>query len=107
MSVRLPSGELIPVLGRALVGRNPQARARESADQLIALGNSDRSVSKTHAVLEASRGGIDVSDRGSTNGTLIVTAAGETLACEPDVPVFAPVGSCIRVGSFELRVERA
>lgn len=66
------TGERVVVDTLVLVGRSPEARAGEQGARLVALPSSDMSVSKTHAqVVVASDGALVVTDRGSTNGSVL------------------------------------
>lgn len=105
--VLLPSGESIPILGRLLIGRDPEGRPGESVDKLISLGTRHRSVSKTHVSLEASDEGLVICDRGSTNGTQIIDVTGMVRQCVPDKPISVSGKTCIQIGTVELLVERA
>lgn len=71
--VTLDSGESFVVEGLVLVGRRPEPRAGEDVRHLVPLRSADMSVSKTHAQLApADDGVLVVTDRGSTNGSLLV-----------------------------------
>jgi pSer/pThr/pTyr-binding forkhead associated (FHA) protein len=71
--VTLDSGESFVVEGLVLVGRRPEPRAGEDVRHLVPLRSADMSVSKTHAqLLPADDGVLVVTDRGSTNGSLLV-----------------------------------
>ena len=71
--VSFDSGESFLVQGLTLVGRRPEPRADEDADQLVALRSDDMSLSKTHAQLQVVADGVlVVMDRGSTNGTVLL-----------------------------------
>ncbi len=65
-----------------------------------------RSVSKTHLRLDVAAGGVQVTDRHSTNGVVIVTA-GVDLRCVPGVPTPVPNGSTVRFGDRSLVVRQS
>ncbi|WP_395691012.1 RDD family protein [Nocardioides sp.] len=67
------SGESLVVEGPVLVGRRPEPRAGEVARTLLALPSADMSLSKTHASVQvAADGALVVTDRGSTNGSVLL-----------------------------------
>lgn len=71
--VTLDSGETLVVEGLGLVGRDPTARPGEPVRHVLPLTSGDMSISKTHAQLHlASDGALVVTDRGSTNGSILV-----------------------------------
>jgi hypothetical protein len=63
-------------------------------------------VSKTHALVEAAREGISVTDLHSTNGVRIRTDDIEPHELAPGIPAVVPPGSSLLLGDLELRVER-
>ena len=65
-----------------------------------------RSVSKTHALVEAAHDGVSVVDLHSTNGVRIRTADVELHELAPGIPAVIPPGASILLGDLELRVER-
>jgi uncharacterized RDD family membrane protein YckC len=66
------TGERVVVDTLVLVGRHPEARAGEQGARLVTLPSADMSVSKTHAqVVVAPDGALVVTDRGSTNGSVL------------------------------------
>lgn len=67
------TGEQVLLEGLALIGRRPEARPGEQPTHLIALPSADMSLSKTHAqVTLAPDGALVVTDRGSTNGSVLL-----------------------------------
>jgi uncharacterized RDD family membrane protein YckC len=66
------TGERVVVDTLVLIGRRPEARPGEQGARLVALPSADMSVSKTHAqVVVAPDGALVVTDRGSTNGSVL------------------------------------
>ncbi len=66
------TGERVVVDALVLIGRRPEPRPGEEAARLVALPSTDMSVSKTHAqVVVAPDGALVVTDRGSTNGSVL------------------------------------
>lgn len=95
--LEVESGERYTVDTKALVGRNPQA-PDGSGWILIKVEDPTRSVSKTHAELGVDTAGLWLTDRGSTNGTVVSAPGLPPRVAEPGVRVRVPVGSTIHVG---------
>lgn len=105
-SVRLDTGEELPVDGLTLLGRGPQARAGDSVSRLVPLQSSDMSVSKTHAQLQlADDGTLVAMDRGSTNGSVVVRR-GVPRHLSPGRPTTLLDGDVLRLGDRTLEVSR-
>lgn len=100
----LPDGRRIPVTGPTLLGRDPQPRPGEPAATLVSTG-ADRSVSKTHALVEPAPGGVALTDRRSTNGTAVLDADGRRRALAPETPTAVARGERIALGEVVLRLE--
>ncbi|WP_343994734.1 FHA domain-containing protein [Nocardioides dubius] len=59
--------------GLTLVGRSPEGRPGEPVRHAVALPSQDMSLSKTHAQFHlAGDGALVVTDRGSTNGSILI-----------------------------------
>ncbi|WP_454041335.1 RDD family protein [Cellulosimicrobium sp. Marseille-Q8652] len=101
--LELESGERRVVDGPALVGRNPQPADGEDWI-LVAVEDPTRSVSKTHVELGVDPDGLWVSDRGSTNGTVVSAPGAAPRVAEPGARVRVPVGATIHVGDRRLVV---
>ncbi|MGO1333799.1 MAG: FHA domain-containing protein, partial [Cellulosimicrobium funkei] len=86
-----------------LVGRNPQA-PDDGPWTLVALDDPTRSVSKTHAELRVDPSGLWLTDRGSTNGTVVSVPGAPPRVAEPGTRVRVPVGATIHVGDRRLVV---
>ena len=71
----------------------------------VPIADEARSVSKTHLLLEVGPAGVQVTDRHSTNGVMVVTA-GVDLPCVPGVATPVPDGSSVRFGDRSLVVRR-
>ena len=95
--LEVESGERFVVDTKALVGRNPQA-PDASGWILIKVEDPTRSVSKTHAELGVDTAGLWLTDRGSTNGTVVSAPGLPPRVAEPGARVRVPVGSTIHVG---------
>ncbi|WP_089772148.1 FHA domain-containing protein [Ruania alba] len=99
----MDDGRVMGSEGVSLLGRSPAARDDEPVATLVTL--ADSAVSKTHLALRIEGARAWVTDRASTNGTLLVTSAGEERRLVPweETPV-AP-GEALHVGTSVLRVE--
>lgn len=95
--LELDSGERVSVEGPTLVGRNPQAPG-SSGVQLIQLPDPTRSVSKNHAELGVDSAGLWLTDRNSTNGTVVSVPGLPPRVAEAGARVRVPVGSTIHFG---------
>jgi hypothetical protein len=98
------TGERVIVAGNGLVGRKPVAVAGESFDQLVALSDPGRSVSKTHLEFGVETDELWVLDRFSSNGTAIVGADGLRRECEPGRRYRVARGSRVEIGDQYLIV---
>lgn len=96
IGLRFDTGETVAVPGALLVGRDPDPATAPGAEPHRLLDES-RSLSKTHALLVPTADGVEVVDRGSTNGSALVRAGVETPAV-PGVPLHAAVGDTVRLG---------
>lgn len=103
--VTVDAGESFVVEGPALVGRDPEPRAGESARHLVPLPD-DLSVSKTHAQLQvAPDGTLVVIDRGSTNGTKLVRR-GVARELTAGAPASLLDGDLVQLGGHRLTIAR-
>lgn len=94
--LRFDTGETVAVTGPLLIGRDPDPASAPGAEPHRLLDES-RSLSKTHAILTPTAHGLEVVDRGSTNGSAVVRAGVETAAVA-GVALVAAVGDTIRLG---------
>lgn len=101
--LELESGERRTVDRPTLVGRNPQA-PDDGPWTLVAVDDPTRSVSKTHAELRVDPSGLWLTDRGSTNGTVVSVPGSPPRVAEPGARVRVPVGATIHVGDRRLVV---
>ena len=93
---QLDTGETVAVTGPLLIGRDPDPASAPGAEPHRLLDES-RSLSKTHALLTPTAHGLEVVDRGSTNGSAVVRAGVETAAVA-GVALSAAVGDTVRLG---------
>lgn len=101
--LELESGARHVIDGPALVGRNPQA-ADGSPTILVRVEDPTRSVSKNHAELGVDPAGLWLTDRGSTNGTVVSAPGRSPQVAEPGARVRVPMGSTIHVGDRRIVV---
>ena len=94
--LRFNTGETVAVTGPLLIGRDPDPASAPGAEPHRLLDES-RSLSKTHALLTPTAHGLEVVDRGSTNGSAVVRAGVETAAVA-GVALSAAVGDTVRLG---------
>ncbi|MCX6502519.1 MAG: RDD family protein [Microbacterium sp.] len=88
----------------AVLGRNPAPV--EDTDVLIGVEDPDASVSKDHLRVEYDRGGLWVTDLGSTNGTELVDDDGSTRAVEPGRRTGVDDDVRVRIGNRTFTVSR-
>ena len=104
VTIELSDGQRARFTGTALVGRNPEPRAGETAVRLIQVPDPGRSVSKTHLAIGVDRHGVWVKDRASTNGTVVTLPDGQQILCAPDQQVRLPRGASVAFGDYGLAV---
>lgn len=102
--IALDDGQRFEIHGLVLVGRNPSPRPGEPVDLVVPVNDLSRSVSKTHALLRWDGHRLWVTDRGSTNGTVVRTARGE-VAVTTGAEVPAEPGATIALGDRTILVE--
>jgi uncharacterized RDD family membrane protein YckC len=103
VTIELESGARRVIDGPALVGRNPQA-AEGAGVILVRVEDPTRSVSKNHAELGVDSAGLWLTDRGSTNGTVVSVPGRSPQVAEPGARVRVPVGATIHVGDRRIVV---
>jgi hypothetical protein len=106
-ALRLPDGGSLRIDGVTVVGRNPSPTAAVPDAAAVPLDDPEKSLSKTHAVIEPTATGLAVTDLHSTNGVAVVAPDGRTEVAEPGSALPAPAGSVIVLGRFRLTVEAA
>ncbi|NLE97516.1 MAG: FHA domain-containing protein [Propionibacterium sp.] len=87
--VRLDDSREVELSITVLLGRNPQRAPEDPEVHLVPASGDGRMISRTHVEIGTDPRGVYIVDRGSTNGTALVTDAGEL---EP-----APSGVQMRV----------
>ncbi|RLP82050.1 FHA domain-containing protein [Mycetocola lacteus] len=89
--VQLP----IPVV--AILGRKPDRTS--DLDQVVAIGDPEGTVSKTHLRIEYQRGSVWVTDLGSTNGTHIIDDDGDDAQLPAGGRALVSQGARVRIGN--------
>jgi len=96
--LQFSTGESVIATGSGLIGRSPSAQPGERVDQLVVVGDAGKSVSKTHVEFGQEDGEFWVSDRWSTNGTVLRVPGSESRRCEPGHRYRVPRGTRIEIG---------
>jgi uncharacterized RDD family membrane protein YckC len=102
----LDTGERVRVETIVLIGRRPEPRPGEEGARLVGLPSSDMSVSTTHAqVAVAPDGTLVVTDRGSTNGS-VLRRQGVTKPLTAGRPATLLDGDVVTLGDRTMTVVR-
>ena len=102
-----PGGFEVLLTVPIVVGRDPVASGVLHADaRPVAVIDPARSVSKTHAVIDARAGVVTVIDLHSTNGVRVQPPSGEIVELAPGAPTEVVAGSTLYLGELGLRVDR-
>lgn len=107
LSLILPDGSRVRVDGPILLGRDPAPLAERPGAQLLALLDTAKTVSKTHALIEPTgltEGGLRVRDLHSTNGVAISVSGGRVVLPSGGEGV-APDGAVVELGSLTVVVD--
>jgi uncharacterized Zn finger protein (UPF0148 family) len=96
--LQFSTGESVTVAGSGLVGRNPSMQPGEYVDQLVPIFDAGKSVSKTHLEFGQESGRFWVSDRYSTNGSVIRQPDAEPRRCDAGRRYFIARGTRVDVG---------
>ena len=102
-SLVLPDGRRVLLDGPVLLGRDPAPIAERPTARLIALADSSKTVSKTHALLEPADGRIRVVDLLSTNGVAI-TSDTVRIVLAPGGEGAVSLDARVELGEFTVRV---
>ena len=103
--VTFDTGGTYPFGGTIVLGRNPLAPASHPTASPVPVDDPQRTVSKTHVALTATREGVLVEDLHSTGGTVIVRADGEETPVLPGAPVQACAGDTVRYGQRSVVID--
>jgi hypothetical protein len=98
-----PGGFDARIGGRTVLGRAPDASAFTGADAVV-VTDPQRTVSKTHAILEPADNALVVTDLRSTNGVRVERDGAETLELEAGASARLVAGDLLVLGEFRLRV---
>jgi len=104
LSLVLPDGGTVPLVGAVLLGRNPAAHAEYRGAALQAVADPRMSVSKTHTAVIPGRRSVRVTDLHSTNGTTVTDPTGAVTVCVPGESYPVEPGWTIGIGEFPVRV---
>src|SRR5690606_7697591 len=96
--LQFSTGESVIVTGAGLIGRTPVAQPGEYFDQLVAIFDAGKSVSKTHLEFGQDDGRFWVSDRYSTNGSIVRQPDVPPKRCEPGRRYFVSRGTRVDIG---------
>lgn len=98
--VRLDDGREVDLTVTVLLGRNPHKREGDPLEaNLVPASGDGRMISRTHVLIGADLRGVYVVDRGSTNGTALVTAGGHLEPCPADTQVRVAEGQQVSYGN--------
>lgn len=98
------NGEDHQVVGHSLLGRRPTPQPGEESPRLITISDPERSVSKTHLELGIENGTLWISDRWSSNGTVLITPHGVGRICDPGRRYEVEAGSTVEIGDVTFTV---
>ena len=104
--VVLPDGAELTIVSPTFVGRDPVVPADVTDARVLAVGDDERSVSKTHAVLTPRGVELLVVDLHSTNGTRVELDQQTASECTPHMECSVPDGASIAFGDYRVRLER-
>ncbi|GAA2083088.1 hypothetical protein GCM10009840_19430 [Pseudolysinimonas kribbensis] len=96
--LQFSTGENVTVRGQGLIGRNPNAEPGEVVDQFVAVFDPTKSVSKTHLEFGQESGRFWVSDRFSTNGSVVRQPDADPQRCDPGKRYFIARGTRVDIG---------
>jgi uncharacterized RDD family membrane protein YckC len=99
----LETGARVEVGGPGLIGRRPVA-GTASWTHLVTVEDPEQSVSSTHLEFRPVPGGLEVVDRGSTNGTVLVDPAGTPWTLPPAQPAHVTAGWTLVLGNHRIQV---
>jgi uncharacterized RDD family membrane protein YckC len=106
LALVLDTGERVPLTGPGLIGRRPVPGA-ETWAHLVRIDDPEQSVSSTHLEFWPAAGALDVLDRGSTNGTVLIDPAGKPWSLPPGQPARVAAGWTLVLGRRRITVDPA
>ena len=110
LALLFDTGERVRVVGRGLVGRGPRAEDGQDILHVVVLSDAARSLSRVHAEFgpepaDERGAAVWVTDRGSTNGTVVVDPDGVARVLPAGTRAVVGAGWTVRLGDREVRVE--
>ncbi|TDE89970.1 FHA domain-containing protein [Occultella glacieicola] len=102
IQVLLSDGRHLPLNATTLLGRAPQARTSEQVEGLLEV--DDPAVSKTHLSVRIEGNKVWVTDRASTNGTILKGPGGDETELEPWLETAVAIGATVHFGHVVLSV---
>ncbi|MFC5338659.1 FHA domain-containing protein [Leucobacter denitrificans] len=103
IELQLHDGSRVKIDGTAVLGRRPEATARNSGAQAIEVPDESKSVSRAHAIIEVHGQAASISDAGSANGSS-VERDGSVLALRSGRQISLRHGDRIWLGSVPVDV---
>lgn len=104
--LKLDDGRTIELERLVLMGRNPQPAPHEGSALLVQVGLDGQAVSKTHLAVATDEHGPYLVDRGSTNGTALVSSSGRLEPLMPGIRSRVAAGQRVSLGQRWFTVER-
>ena len=101
------TGAVARIRGATLLGRRPSAETDESTDELLAIDDDSRTISKTHARLEWQDGRLWITDRQSANGTIVDRAGQNPVELTAGQSYRLIAGDVVRLGEVTFTVSMA
>lgn len=92
---------------RVVAGRDPRPEAVEGGGTPVAIVDPQRSVSKTHALLEVGGDRLLATDLRSTNGVRVWPEGGDPVELEPGVPTPVPADAVLLLGDVAFLADLA
>lgn len=102
----LPDGQPYAIESTVLLGRDVKPRAKWPSAKLLSVDDPTKSVSKTHAVLEADAEQLWITDLKSTNGVVVTSPDGDESDGDDGGRVRVQPGSTITLGKYVIQVEK-
>lgn len=96
-------GERTKIVGTTILGRRPEATARNAGAQALAVEDDTKSVSRAHAIIEMQGQSATIADAGSANGSS-VERDGSVLPLKSDRQISLRSGDRIWLGSVPIDV---
>jgi hypothetical protein len=99
--------EPVSMAGPLFIGRNPVVNPDVPGAAALPLNDPEKTLSKTHALLEVDDDTLWVTDLHSTNGVIVVGDDDSELLLEDGVRTAVPAGSSIEFGTYPIRAEHS